>query len=59
MIDTPTPEQIAIHYSAAFDSVNLLNAGKPENMSEEEWTGCGMKFELDKNESRYNKQIEE
>jgi hypothetical protein len=35
-----TPEQIAQHYSAAMDSVNLINAGKPENMSDEEWADC-------------------
>lgn len=40
MIDTPTLEQIAKHYSAAMDSVNLINAGKPENMSDEEWADC-------------------
>ena len=39
MIDL-TPEQIAQHYSAAMDSVNLINAGKPENMSDEEWADC-------------------
>jgi hypothetical protein len=35
-----TPEQIAQHYNAAMDSVNLINAGKPEQMSAEEWTDC-------------------
>jgi len=35
-----TPEQIAQHYSAAMDSVNLLNAGKPEDMSDEDWADC-------------------
>jgi hypothetical protein len=39
MIDL-TPEQIAQHYSAAMDSVNLINAGKPENMTDEEWADC-------------------
>jgi hypothetical protein len=39
MIDL-TPEQIAQHYSAAMDSVNLINAGTPENMSDEEWADC-------------------
>ena len=34
---TPTPEEIARHYSAAMDSVNLLNAGKPEGMTDEDW----------------------
>jgi hypothetical protein len=32
-----TPEQIAQHYSAAMDSVNLINAGKPEGMTDEDW----------------------
>jgi hypothetical protein len=32
-----TPEEIARHYSAAMDSVNLLNAGQPEGMTDEDW----------------------
>ncbi len=32
-----TAEEIARHYSAAMDSVNLLNAGKPEDMTDEDW----------------------
>jgi hypothetical protein len=32
-----TAEQIAKHYSAAMDSVNLINAGKTEDMSNEDW----------------------
>ena len=32
-----TPEQIARHYSAAMDSVNLINNGQPEGMSDEDW----------------------
>jgi len=33
-----TPEQeVARAYSAAMDSVNLLNAGKPEDMTDEDW----------------------
>jgi len=40
MIDTPTPEQIAKHYSAAMDSVNLINSGKPEGMTDAEWADC-------------------
>jgi len=35
-----TPEEIARHYSAAMDSVNLLNAGKPEGMDDAEWADC-------------------
>lgn len=40
IIDTLTPEQIAQHFSAAMDSVNLLNAGKPEGMDDLEWGAC-------------------
>ena len=37
---TITPEQIAQHYSAAMDSVNLINAGQPEGMTAEDWADC-------------------
>ena len=33
-----TQEQIAQHYSAAMDSVNLINAGQPEGMTDEDWS---------------------
>jgi hypothetical protein len=33
-----TPEQeVERSYNAALDSVNLLNAGKPEDMTDEDW----------------------
>jgi hypothetical protein len=32
-----TAEQIAKHYSACMDSVNLINGEKPEMMTDEEW----------------------
>ena len=35
-----TPERIAQHYKAAMDSVNLINGGKPENMSDADWAAC-------------------
>jgi len=35
-----TPEQIAKHYSACMDSVNLINAGKPAMMTDAEWVDC-------------------
>jgi hypothetical protein len=38
--ETTTPEQIAQHYSAAMDSVNLINGGKPDNMTDAEWADC-------------------
>jgi hypothetical protein len=40
MNETLTPEQIAQHYSAAMDSVNLINAGKPATMTAEDWADC-------------------
>jgi hypothetical protein len=36
-VDQPTAEEIARHYSAAMDSVNLINAGQPEGMTDEDW----------------------
>jgi len=39
-MENQTPEQIAQHYSAAMDSVNLINAGKPEGMTDAEWADC-------------------
>ena len=40
LVQEITPEQIAQHYSAAMDSVNLINAGQPEGMTAEEWADC-------------------
>jgi len=40
MEDQITAEQIAQHYSAAMDSVNLLNAGQPDDMSDDDWADC-------------------
>ena len=33
-------QQIAQHYKAALDSVNLINAGQPEDMTAEDWADC-------------------
>ena len=38
--ETITAEQIAKHYSACLDSVNLINGGKPEKITDEEWADC-------------------
>jgi len=38
--DTPTAEEIAKHYAAAMDSVNLINGTKPERMSDQKWADC-------------------
>jgi hypothetical protein len=35
-----TAEQIAKHYSACMDSVNLINAGQPEDMTDSDWEDC-------------------
>lgn len=35
-----TAEEVQRSYNAAMDSVNLLNAGKPEQMTEEDWLDC-------------------
>jgi hypothetical protein len=32
-----TAEEIAHHYSAAMDSVNLVNGDKPENTTDADW----------------------
>ena len=38
MTDTPTTEEIAQHYTAMGHSVDLLNAGKPADMEDADWT---------------------
>ena len=40
MEKTLTPEEIAQNYSAAMDRENLINGGKPEGMSDEDWAAC-------------------
>ena len=39
-MENQTPAQIAQHYKAAMDSVNLINGGKPERMTDAEWADC-------------------
>lgn len=39
-MEQPTPEQIAQHYKAAMDSVNLINGGKPTQMTDADWADC-------------------
>jgi len=55
-----TPEQeVQRNYNAAMDSVNLLNAGKPEDMTDEDWADCRqrnidhLKIQLDKGAEFY------
>ena len=40
MIELTLEQQIAKHYSACLDSVNLINGTKPENMTAEDWADC-------------------
>ena len=37
MIELTPEQEVKRSYYAAMDSVNLLNAGKPENMTDEDW----------------------
>ena len=37
MTDDLTTEQIAQHYTAMGHSVDLINAGQPEGLSDEDW----------------------
>jgi hypothetical protein len=40
MLELTKEQQVAQDYKAAMDSVNLLNAGKPEQMTDAEWADC-------------------
>jgi len=35
-----TTEEIAQHYTAMLDSVNLINGGQPEDKEDDEWADC-------------------
>jgi hypothetical protein len=37
LVQEVTAEEIARHYSAAMDSVNLINGDKPEGMEDADW----------------------
>jgi hypothetical protein len=39
-LEQPSAAQIAQHYSAAMDSVNLINGSQPEGMSDADWADC-------------------
>ena len=38
LIEELTPQEIENHYSAAMDSVNLINSEKPFEIHDKEWT---------------------
>lgn len=48
-VKQPTAEEIARHYSAALDSVALINAGQPEGMEDAEWADT-----VDRNKEHLN-----
>jgi hypothetical protein len=37
LVQEVTAEEVARHYAAAMDSVNLINGGKPEGVEDAEW----------------------
>jgi hypothetical protein len=37
VLDVPSTEEIAQHYSAMGDSVDLINAGQPADMDDADW----------------------
>jgi phage terminase Nu1 subunit (DNA packaging protein) len=40
MIELTQEQQVANDYKAAMDSVNLLNAGQPKDMTDADWQDC-------------------
>ena len=40
MIELTQEQEVQRSYDAAMDSVNLINNGKPEDMSTEDWASC-------------------
>ena len=39
-VEVKTAEEIAQDYTAMGHSVDLINAGQPEDMEDDEWTAC-------------------
>ena len=37
VLEVPSTEEIAQHYSAMLDSVNLITEGKPDDMDDDDW----------------------
>jgi hypothetical protein len=40
MVEITKEEEVARSYRAALDSCDLLNAGQPEKMTDEDWADC-------------------
>jgi hypothetical protein len=59
MVEITKEEEVARNYRAALDSCDLLNAGKPEDMTDVEWADCRqrnidhLKIQLEKGAEYY------
>ena len=59
MIEMTHEQKVAADYSAAMDSVNLINAGKPADMTDADWADCKqrnidhLKIQLEKGAEYY------
>jgi len=59
MLELTPEQQVAQDYKAALDSVALLEAGKPEDMTDEDWQDCKqrnidhLKIQLEKGAEYY------
>ena len=40
MIELTPEQEVQRNYDAAMDSVNLLNAGQPKDMTDADWADC-------------------
>jgi hypothetical protein len=59
MIEMTQEQRVAADYSAALDSVNLLTAGQPKDMTDADWADCKqrnidhLKIQLEKGAEYY------
>jgi hypothetical protein len=59
MLELTTQQEVQRSYDASMDSVNLLNAGKPEDMTDADWADCRqrnidhLKIQLEKGAEYY------
>jgi len=59
MIEMTKEQEVQKSYDAAMDSVNLINAGKPADMTDAEWADCKqrnidhLKIQLEKGAEYY------
>ena len=59
MIEMTQEQKVAADYSAAMDSVHLLEAGKPADMTDADWADCKqrnidhLKIQLEKGAEYY------